>query len=128
MRFAYSEQLSPPGLMLPTFFRSIHSLDALTIEGKIDTGADMTAIPLELKNRLKLKAYALRRCRGALASDFMTVSTFFLEYSFDGSELFELEVLATSCPTALLGRDILNGLVLTANRPQQFFDLKRPVK
>ena len=128
MRFAYSEQLSPPGLILPTIFRSIGSHDAMSIEGKIDTGADMTVIPLELKNRLKLKAFTLRRCRGALASDFITVSSFFIEYSFDGTAFYELEVLATSRPKALLGRDILNGLVLTANGPQQFFEIEEPKK
>ena len=125
MRFAYSKKLSPPGLLLPTFFRRGGSQVSLTVECKIDTGADMTAIPLELKSRLKIKDFTLRSCKGALDKEYRTVSTCFIEYSFDGKNFSEIEVLATARPTVLLGRDILNGFVLTANGPEQFFEIQQ---
>jgi len=125
MRFAYSKQYSPPALILPIPFRNLGSFDALTHESKVDTGADMTAIPVQLKTRLGLKPYTRRRSKGALDLEYVTMPTFLLEYSLDGSEYVELEVLTTARPYVLLGRDVLKGLVLIADGPKQFFEIKK---
>jgi len=126
MRFAYSKQLSPPGLMLPLFLRAIGSHVSEATEGKIDTGADMTVIPASLKDGLNLPEFGRRMCKGALDAHPTIVPTYYIEYSFDGSEYFELEVLSIPRRTVLLGRDLLNGLILTANGPQQYFEINHP--
>lgn len=85
----------------------------------------MTVIPLDLKNRLKLRSFTLRRCKGALDVTYNTVATCFIEYSFNGSDFVEIEVLATARSNVLLGRDILNTLVLIANGPQRYFEIQK---
>lgn len=118
MRFACSKQLSPPALMFPLHFRGLGLFKVFENEGKIDTAADMTAIPVRLQEGLSLKPFTRRRTKGALDSNYVTTPTFLLEYSLDGSEFFELEVLITARPYVLLGRDVLNSLVLIANGPE----------
>lgn len=123
MRFAYSPDLFPPGLILPAFVRDLSSPDIVEGKAKIDTGADMTVIPDTMRVTLKLKPCGHTLCRGALDQHAQQVSTYFIEISLDREEFLQLEVLARPRDALLLGRDVLNDFVLLANGPKEYFEI-----
>ena len=128
MRFDYSEELFPPGMILPISVCAVADSAGHATEGKIDTGADISAIPNEVKTRLGLSPEGEVSCRGAFDPLPQTVPTYFVRVRVgsDG-EFVELEVVATPGRYFLLGRDWLNDFVLLADAPGGFFELNKPV-
>ncbi len=123
MKFNYSSDLFPPGLILPAFARSLDAADIIAGEAKIDTGADLTVIPEHMRLKLKLKPCGRTFCRGAFDRQAQEVPTYFIELSLDRKNFIQLEVLSVPRKALLLGRDVLNGFVLLANGPKEFFEI-----
>ncbi|MFN0196103.1 MAG: aspartyl protease family protein [Planctomycetaceae bacterium] len=126
MRFDYSHNLLPPGLLLPAFVRGLGTDDVAKVEAKVDTGADLTVIPDSTRRQLKLKPCGYTYCRGAFDDQPQRVPTYFIELSLDQTTYTKLEVLARPRATLLLGRDLLNDFVLHANGPEEYFELGDP--
>ena len=126
MRFEYSHDLFPPGLILPAFVRGLDSSPIVEGFAKVDTGADLTVIPDTLRDALNLKPCGRTLCRGALDQQAQQVPTYFIELSLDQNEFVQLEVLARPRDVLLLGRDVLNDFVLVADGPKEYFEIERP--
>ena len=123
MKFDYSDDLIPPGLVLPAFVRDLGSTDVAKGKAVIDTGADLSVIPDTMRAELKLKPCGHKLCRGALDQHPQQVPTYFIELSLDAKQFLLLEVLARPRDTLLLGRDVLDGFVLLANGPKGYFEI-----
>jgi predicted aspartyl protease len=97
-----------------------------TIKAKIDTGADCTAIPEEIIKDLNLSPSGACSSMGAFG-DRQDRPTYFITITINGLIEINRDVLSIDRNQALLGRDVLNLLVLCANGPAGYFDLSNPV-
>jgi len=128
MRFSYSDQLFPPGMILPISVCAVADSAGHATDAIIDTGADISAIPNEVKTRLGLSPEGEVLCCGPLNGTPETVPTYFVRVRVGSNgEFVELEVVATPDRYFLLGRDWLNDFVLLADAPGGFFELNKPV-
>jgi hypothetical protein len=98
--------------------------DARTVRpfrAKIDTAADVCAVPRHFVEELRPTVFNQRyvRLTGRLEP------TYLVMIELDG-HLYPAEVLARPAPYVLIGRDILNELVLIADGPNEWFELQRP--
>ncbi len=124
MKFRYSRDETPPALMLPVVVRSIESRRRKTVAAKSDTGADMSAIPVWLREELRLAPRGRIKVEGAVGRDVATCPTFFVSISVERLVSIDLEVISLRQRDYLLiGRDFLNSVVLRADGPALEFDL-----
>ena len=91
------------------------------VPGKIDIGAAMTVIPEPLCRKLGLVRFGARTVR-SIGAHQPYLPTFLVDLVVEGVS-FRKEVLTHRRPYVLIGRDILNDFVLTANGPAGWFEL-----
>lgn len=110
-----------PGPWVNVIFRwGGSSLEAL---GILDTGADYTQVPETIANGLNLRPTGHRTFANADGS--RTRSRLYLaDVEFDGRIYRILEVTGSQLPIALIGRDILNGLVAEFDGPALSYSLR----
>ena len=82
------------------------------VKGKIDTGADISAIPTELLDKLSLEWSGSKKVHGFNQKRVTKVKTFRVDISFESRKFELVEVILTPNPRVLIGRDILNQLTL----------------
>jgi hypothetical protein len=123
MRFEYSLDVSPPGLILPISVSAIGTRNGKKVEAKIDTGTDISVIPEKLRKELRLLPRGVIKARGAFDKKSIQYPTFFVILSINHSFSFELEVVSSNRKYFLMGRDLLNQIVLNANGPTEIFEL-----
>lgn len=92
----------------------------VTVQAMIDTGADITAIPVSLEETLKLYRFSrlqLEDVRGFRES----VYTYEVRLGLAGQKLAVMEVILAPFPFVVLGRDWLETRYLLLNGPEQQF-------
>jgi hypothetical protein len=91
-----------------------------TVLAKFDTGADQTVIPEDLAADLSLSIQGQTPAAG-----FDNITQLYFAYLIDliiaGRNFVDLQVIATSNDHILLGRDVLNDLLITLDGPQLQF-------
>jgi hypothetical protein len=65
MRYGYSDELAPPGLMVPSTVFGLGSEIGLASTAKVDTGADLSIMPESLRRSLGLKPAGIVQVKGA---------------------------------------------------------------
>jgi len=120
MRHCYTEQgLSPPALFVSVILKFHGSpYVAGPIDAKIDTAADITAVPRQLAERRGVISFGDRFVR----QTGRTQTTHLVELEING-KIYFLEALAHDIPYVLIGRDILNQCTLIADGPNEAFEL-----
>lgn len=98
-------QFDPPAMALPvTVAGVVHRRPRIELSALIDTGADVTAVPESLVERLKL--YPVGRLQ---LKDANTVKTSIFTYEANmamiGEPAKKMEVIVTPYPFVILGRD-----------------------
>ena len=93
----------------------------LLFPAKLDTGADISAIPVSAVNQLRLLSIRTIPVEG-YSGDAIPVQTYALVLNV-ASARFRMEVIAISESHALLGRDVLNYFYTRLNGPDLTFDL-----
>jgi len=124
MRFKYSHDVFPPGLILPVRLSIIGGEDGREAKAKVDTGADISVISEELRKELNLLPRGVVSAKGAFDEGFTPSPTYFVKLYINHSFSFELQVI--SLPTTkyfLIGRDLLNQIILHANGPAELFEI-----
>lgn len=91
--------------------------------GILDTGADHTQVPETIAHDLKLRPTGHRTFTNADGSK-TTSRLYVADVEFEGRTYPLLEVTATRLPIALIGRDILNGLVAEFDGPALNYSLR----
>ena len=125
MKHPYSTDMDPAGMVLSTKVGEIGQPLSHTVFAKIDTGADMTALPEELLGQLGVTPRGCVYVRGAFDKEPKERPTFFVTLQVDSSPPIDVEVLGRSKQTGLLGRDVLNDFVLLADGPGKHFQLSQ---
>ncbi len=107
------------GLQTPEGEQSIGPLPAV-----LDTGADITLVPLTLLEQIKAPELDEVRLRSHWG-DFTTFTTYLVSIQFGIEILPGVEVVGDvySQQEVLLGRDMLNKLLLLIDGPQQRTDI-----
>ena len=123
MKFEYSRDVFPPGLVLPVCISVFGETGGKEAEAKVDTGADISVIPEQLRRDLRLLPHGFMRTRGAFDKKWKLCPTFFVTLFINQSFSFDLEVVACLGKYFLIGRDVLNQIVLYANGPLESFEL-----
>lgn len=124
MRFNYSNEIFPAGLILTVNIQPYNGRQKKEIEAKIDTGADISVIPLNVKKELRLPLRGYIPVHGAFDDVAQNKPTFFITLSINNHFTFDLEVIASNRENVLIGRDLLNQIILHANGPSEFFELR----
>ena len=120
---AYDKEVDPPAPFLSVTVASpIEKRRRETLPALLDTGSDVTAIPVRLVESLQL--YPTGRLR---LEDIKSETTFVYTYGvqLNVAEVIipRTEVILTGLDFIVLGRDVLNRFYLTLNGPELLFDL-----
>lgn len=121
--WAYNQEEQPPAPCLTVTLRHPEDLTrTINLQAKIDTGADISAIPINLIAQLGLPIMSKLVVEGYNGIP-ATVSTYSAHILIGAARFRLQEVIAISEPHALLGRDILNHFYVHLNGPELNFDL-----
>ena len=125
LKYNYDTSYDPPALTVEV--EVFHPTNGASIlrKGKIDTAADATVIPTEIRSKLNLAPageVTLRDYKG----DWEKTATYFVDISLGGIKIELVEVTSTDRDTVLIGRDILNGWKIFADGKAQVFSLEDP--
>jgi hypothetical protein len=121
--WAYNREVAPPA---PFFEVAIHHPEnleqAARLQAKIDTGADISAIPTGLVSQLQLPVASKMLVEGYDGVS-VTVSSYSVLFEVAGTRFENWEVIAFPDDYVLLGRDILNHYYIQLNGPELTFNL-----
>lgn len=122
----YDPTYSPPAPILEVTVSNPHKPEVGRIpkDAKIDSGADMTAIPEDFVNALGLLPVREIPTKGYKKGE-QKHHTYFVCVTFDGYS-FYTEVMAIERTNVLIGRDILNQLKLILDGKNLNFDILDP--
>jgi hypothetical protein len=123
MRHRYVDQTpSAAALMLPAVLHIRGHPDLRrSLQAKIDTAADMVAIPRSFTSASTLVKWGERRIRQTGRIE----PTYLVEVELD-NVLYSVEATVHDGSYILIGRDILNQLTLIADGPKETFELIHP--
>ncbi len=120
----YHRDIEPPAPFLDVTVEHPTSGQRLSFPAKLDTGADISAIPVTVVEQLRLLPVRAISVEG-YESKPMPVSTYAVALNVADAR-FRMEVIAITEPYALLGRDVLNYFYARLNGPDLTFDLSLP--
>ena len=125
MNQQYDASFDPPAPLLSVVLTGvIRSRPQMRLPALIDTGADVTAVPLTAVNHLRLYAVARLEVEG-IHADITTVNIYPVRLSVAGERFREIEAVPTGQPFIILGRDWLESYYLLLNGPERTFVLSR---
>jgi predicted aspartyl protease len=124
MTLPYDQSFSPPApaLTVEVFVPGVPDQRRLVL-AKLDTAADMTAVPLNLIKQLGMKIASSVEVAGYEA-DYAVVSTYLVGIELPQARIRRVEVVPISEDYVLLGRDVLNNFFINLNGPELTFDVK----
>jgi predicted aspartyl protease len=123
MKYTYSDEMDPPGLSLSLRVGRQPRSISHSVTAKVDTGADKTALPEGVVRQLNITKMGSCCVRGAFDTEWKKVPTFYVALQLDDTDIFVVDVISRPGSIGLLGRDVLNQLVLVANGPERLFEL-----
>ena len=121
MRVPYNLISDPPAPYSPIWVVNPYEpFSRFSLEAKLDTGADLTALPENVIANLSLKQADWLKVSGFAGT--ATVPTYEAKVEVAGHDI-HLEVVGYSEAYALLGRDFLNHLRLLLDGPGQILEV-----
>jgi|DewCreStandDraft_1066081.scaffolds.fasta_scaffold00494_44 hypothetical protein len=115
--FPYNRQHDPPAPVLPLRVGAPGADPVVAAPALVDSGADLTVLPEELVRMLRLPQIGEVTVRG-VEGVARRVPVYAAEVEVVGGIRRIVEVVGIRA-NALLGRDVLNGMVITLDGPQQ---------
>ena len=120
---AYSQEFDPPAPIVEVPVAHVRTRPRVKLPAILDTGADVTAIPESLVDRLKL--YQVGRMYVEDVNGYTElVKTYVIRLVIAGHIIPEHRVLVTGLDFVVLGRDLLNKFYLLSNGPEQTFAIQ----
>lgn len=120
---AYSQEFDPPAPIVEVSVAHIRTRPRVKLPAILDTGADITAIPELLVDRLKL--YQVGRMYVEDVNGYTElIKTYVVRLAIAGHIIPEHRVLVTGLDFVVLGRDLLNKFYLLSNGPEQTFAIQ----
>jgi hypothetical protein len=117
----YNRNVEPPAAFVDVTVEHPTTKQQLLFPAKLDTGADLSAIPASAIVQLRLLPARIIPVAG-YSSDAVAVATYALALNVANAR-FRIEVIAINEPYVLLGRDVLNHFYTRLNGPDLTFDL-----
>ena len=124
--WTYNQNVKPPAPFIDIIISHVeNSEQTAQVRAKIDSGADITAIPISLIDQLELPITKKIIARGY---DATPISVFTYSVSLEIAEVRfkNLRVIASPRDYVILGRDVLNRFYLNLNGPDLNFELDYP--
>jgi predicted aspartyl protease len=115
----------PPAPIVPVRVAAPGGIDRVRLLGKLDTGADLCAVPDPVVGELDLVPVRIVRAAG-FAGTLSEVATYRIDIELDGIAFAHVEAVATRRPYLIVGRNVLRHLVLRVDGPRERLDLRRP--
>lgn len=125
MKRAYSRDFSPPAPMLALVVRSPGGTETRHIEGKLDTGADICALPDSVIADLDLPPVRTVRAAG-FGGVLQEVLLFHVDLEVAGRRSKHVEALSTRRPYAIIGRNILQQFAIRLDGPKSTLTVTLP--
>ena len=122
--YSYDAGYQPPAPVLPIQISRPWGTASLTVQGFLDSGADMSVIPNAAVRDLNLQPVSVTSSRG-FGGTVEESMVFSASVSLMRKEAEAVRVLAWDEDYALIGRDLINGWRLTLDGPAQAFSLSR---
>jgi predicted aspartyl protease len=122
---ALSRAFDPPAAVLPLRASSPQGVDAFDLDGKLDTGADLCALPDRVVAELDLPPVRTVRAAG-FAGVLAEAVVYRADLTVAGVTLRRVETLVTKRPYAIVGRNVLRHFVLRIDGPGERFELRHP--
>jgi hypothetical protein len=117
----YQRDIEPPAPFLDVAVEHPATRQLLPFSAKLDTGADISAIPLAAVEQLRLLSVRSILVEG-YDSQPVPVPSYAIALNIANAR-FRMEVIAISEPYVLVGRDVLNYFYTRLNGPDLTFDL-----
>lgn len=125
MKARYSKDFWPPAPMVPVVIRVPGELQGRRIEGKIDSGADLCAIPDDVVVELDLPPVRIVRAAG-FAGHLQEATLYHCSLEIAGHRAAHVEALVTRRRYAIIGRNVLQDLLVRLHGPKQEVSLTVP--
>jgi predicted aspartyl protease len=125
MKRALSRDFDPPAPVVPTRIRAPGGLDAVAVEGKLDTGADLSAVPECFIAELDLPPVRTVRAAGFMG-DLRDVLIYRVDVQIGDMTFLHIEALSTRRPYVILGRNVLRRLVMRLDGPRERLEIRLP--
>jgi predicted aspartyl protease len=124
MKRALSRAFEPPAPMVPVRVRAPGGIDVATVDGKLDTGADICALPETALAQLDVSPVRVGRAAG-FAGALIETHVYRVDVELDEFVVERVEALATRRPYAIIGRNVLRHFVLRIDGPKGMLELTR---
>jgi predicted aspartyl protease len=126
VRYRYNQQAQPPA---PFIYVAVHHPvgQAATdrLPSLIDSGADITAVPTAVADRLRLVKFSDVVLAGYVGPKVLAES-YGVNLTLHDFDLTAVEVVLTDASYVILGSEILNQLHITLDGPQLRLEIQRP--
>lgn len=127
MRGKLDPAFHPPAAVAPVRLRAPNGVDSASLSGKLDSGADVCAVPEHLV--LELGLPPVRRVRAAGFGGVLEEMTAYrIDVEVAGKVARRVEALTTRRPYAIIGRNVLSGFVFMLDGPGGSWELRAPRK
>ncbi len=121
--FPYDSSETPPAPYIDLQLCPLrHPNRLIRVRAKLDSGAGLTVIPLDLVNRWRLQEYGRIRVQG-FNGTISIRSIYRIDLSIGSRWFRDIAVTATRRSNILLGRDILNQFCITLDGPRQIVEI-----
>lgn len=125
MKVAYDSSFSPPAAVVDVTVRAHDGTRGIELCGKLDTGADVCAIPSHLVSELAL--FPERTVRAAaFFGNFEEVLVYRVDLEIAAQRLELVDALVTARPYVIVGRNALARFVCTFDGPRAVLTLRTP--
>ena len=118
----YDESFYPPAPVVMVKVYMPFSKRTMKVKGKIDTGADITVIPIKIVKDLSLVPVRIIKISG-YDGKVSLKPTYLINISIEGFKFDFIEAIATKRENILIGRNILNRLIVKLNGKQLNFEI-----
>ncbi len=125
MKRKYDPGFAPPAPMIDVALGAGRGAAMRTARAKIDSGADLCAVPRDLVEPAGLHPERMVRAAGFLG-DLTEVPVYRMDLEVDGRRLDGVEALVTRRPYVILGRNVLRHFVARLDGPAETLTLTRP--
>ena len=121
--FPYDLNFLPPAPALDIEIRNPQTGATQIRLAKIDTGADGTVIPKDIVEGLGLLDFDQLLSVGFDGS-LQVQTSYMIDILLPGKIFTDIEVITAPLPYVLIGRDLLNQLVMTFDGPQRLLSIQ----
>ncbi len=118
----YNRDIDPPAPFVKVTVLHPTTGQQVTLSAKLDTGADISGIPQQVVDDLKLVALRSIPVEG-YDNICVPLATYLITLQVVGASFRHLEVIPLPENHVLLGRDVLNYFYARLNGPELTFDL-----